>query len=534
MTLFCISITAHANSNWVSFVADIKAKSKFEDADSKGILSSFIEMDGVGGTYNEAFKLASDSSAKDSFYGHYSLGKILKNGRGVSQNSKKAKELFSKSVPLILKEAEKGNPVCQYLAAECYNFGHGVDLNATLAERWSKKSINRGFIVANHQLAISCMNQQKTDKYLSHLKIAAENGFAASQLALYGYYSVFALSKSDQNQSKEWFEKARNQNCASLTKIQPDSTSEPVTANPVKKADLTNKNSEISEKASNFTKDSKENIQLVIEKIQPTAEQISYLTQAVKSLFKNTDCQDAQNILSQNDNVNWGPDAQSVICVRPVITRGLEEIPMGVCQLWWPEKKLLLSLDRLEYSTTQGTGKFNIHNRIILRRTDDKFNSIIFVENNKLLMGSGESIFDGTPPESMYNFEYALMKSVDWHNKIVENGASDQPFVKEIKLPNGNSSTFILNFEGVDKMMLMKVTDKTASFDGKPYTGYNSGLYFNNGIGYREYLRGSVKNFEDIGNYLKYSDYLKAILFECYDEHKNKQKTKTDFIDSLN
>ena len=216
--IFFISVTASANSNWESFVKDIKAKSNTNDADSKGILSSFIEMDGVGGTYNEAFDLATDSSGKNSFYGHYSLGKLLKNGRGVSQNSKKANEFFNKSVPLILKEAANGNPICQYLAAECYNYGNGVDLNPKKAENWSMKSIDRGFLASYHQLAIAYMNQEKSDEYLSNLKKSAEYGFAASQLALYSANQIFAESKSELEEAKEWFQKAIKQNCASLRK----------------------------------------------------------------------------------------------------------------------------------------------------------------------------------------------------------------------------------------------------------------------------------------------------------------------------
>ena len=535
--IFCISVTASANSNWESFVKDIKAKSNTSDADSKGILSSFIEMDGVGGTYNEAFDLATDSSGKNSFYGHYSLGKLLKNGRGVSQNSKKANEFFNKSVPLILKEAENGNPVCQYLAAECYNYGHGVDLNPKKAEKWSMKSIDRGFLASYHQLAIAYMNQEKSDEYLSNLKKSAEYGFAASQLALYSANQIFAESKSELEEAKEWFQKAIKQNCASLRKpasseIASNST-KPIKAeekahNQEQTSSDVNRNSnEANENGSSNT--AKENTGIItdIVKVEATDQQTSYLETKLKFWSDNSIFEE---LLSQNKREGWGPDAESIIFVK-AIKRNIndeakgENIPFGSSYLWWPDKNLISIID-CEYPTICLT---ICHSEI-----------------------SGLNLFNivNAHPSSLYhgplsridvkyikpNYEYAINKCIDWYNTLINNNAADSSFVKEIFLVNGSPSGYAMCYEGDHNISLMVDADEKLDATYSERTGWyqsNGKRYFLDGKGFKRFARCKSKDLPNIIYPIKCIQYQYNLIKKYHLEGMKAEKNKKDIINSL-
>jgi hypothetical protein len=543
--ILCISVTAHADSKWESFIADIKEKSKIGDEDSKGILSSFIEMDGIGGSYNEALELATDSSAANSFYGHYSLGKLFKNGRGVIQNSNKANDLFNKSLPSIMKEAENGNPVCQYLAAECYNYGHGVDLNPKKAEKWSKESIKNGLNIAHHQLALSYLNQEKTDKYISNLKISAECGFAASQLSLYGVLQLYTNNQNDINAAKAWYQKAEKQNCASLTKS--NSSQKTISAG--------SNTSDIRESRAigiadtilpSNSKDSKSSLGNS-KSITITSEQVNYLKSELIHLFKEGPLDAYNYALQLNENNEWGPDGESILMVKT------DAPPYGgISQLWWPKNETLAEVRNS--SINKINGKIYVPYDFYVRKinTEDKMSKPIsfsklhgqFVAGNSILYFRMDKfnedhwdMVDGI----FSNVSYAIDKCIKWGNEIRDKNASDTCFVKEIKSEDGDLSGFCVEYNGDGIFHLLIKNGRSARVNGVPFSGRDNGgltvhgapLYVN-GIGYTEIAAGDINELEKLKIPIKYYKYLRSKLETQHKEQDSIREKKNTVIDSLN
>jgi TPR repeat protein len=124
----------------------------------------------------------------------------------------------------LLKSAERGVAIAQYLLAGRYRYGEGVDKNYELAAKWYEKAANQGNVEAQFSLgSLYYLGEGVTKDYTQAekwLRKAAENGNDVSQYHLGNLYWEGKGVTKNQDEAIKWYmEAAKQGNDRAKTKL---------------------------------------------------------------------------------------------------------------------------------------------------------------------------------------------------------------------------------------------------------------------------------------------------------------------------
>lgn len=146
------------------------------------------------------------------------LGMSYEKGILSTQDTYKADELFKKGIPGLLKSAERGDFLSQFLLGLAYLTGNGVFKNGAKAELWLKKAAEQDFVWAQLGLAAEYKKGTEIPKNESEavrwVKKAAELGNAEAQYLLGECFSDGSGVTANQFLAFNWYRKAAEQGLA--------------------------------------------------------------------------------------------------------------------------------------------------------------------------------------------------------------------------------------------------------------------------------------------------------------------------------
>jgi TPR repeat protein len=158
--------------------------------------------------YTRAFPGLLKLSEGDDPNAQWLLGASFNVGRGVEKDQAKAVEWFRKS-------AEQGNAVAQRLIGQCYLEGEGVEKDQAQAVEWFSKSAQQGNAVAQGLLGWLYLRGEVVEKdqtkAVEWFSKSAEQGNATSQWYLAWRYMSGEGVEKDQAHAVEWFRKSAEQ-----------------------------------------------------------------------------------------------------------------------------------------------------------------------------------------------------------------------------------------------------------------------------------------------------------------------------------
>ncbi len=505
----------HCSPDWKEYSEQLKRDARSGNSTAQGIVASFIEMDGIGGNYTEAFNLAQKAASTGNPYGKYALGKIFKEGKGATKDKYKSRVHFEESFPKILQDAKNGNPVSQYLVAEAYNWGNGVTPNAGKAAKWSKMSIKQNFFPAYHQLAKTYLDDLNTFMYEDSLKKAAEMNFPASQLALSTYY-MMSFDGDQKEKSKDWMVKALNNGCAYLKKgeqkdVQMTSVSD------FDVDDKTSKNDHTAEEVFGNTATEPP----PIEKKPTSPENIESFKKFITSMvWKSNDKirqEYSDDIINQNEQIGWGIDGESFAWVHAVTSSDsrLAGVVLGISQIINPEKNIVVSYEAVSPTITTGSNRVEVSNPFIFkieRSNPEDPISIRFIDTPPIFyMGSG-SLFSFKEEEYDVSLLLKAMEKVkEWSHQI--SGRSLKSFDK--KIPNCGDFYFAYESDKEESYLCILKPDNT--------------VYRNP----RLYPLIEVENIPIVEHHLKMLPFLKSNLNKFHQMKVDRKRESQEIIDAL-
>lgn len=208
-----------AGLNWDPDVID-----RMENAHAK-LNSPFVDLIrgwkylcglcGVPQNYERAAGYFAKAAAKGYAEGQYRLSLMSMEGKGVKKDIKSALSLLQKAAQSSpLNEYGMNNlgvAESQFVLANCYRYGIGVDKNPSVASVWYTKSSENGCADAAHALGVShmtggCGIPQNFAKGLQYLKLAASRRHSEAMECLAHYY----VNNGHLEMAEVWYNRAVN------------------------------------------------------------------------------------------------------------------------------------------------------------------------------------------------------------------------------------------------------------------------------------------------------------------------------------
>ena len=117
-------------------------------------------------------------------------------------------EKFKEAYDILIGEAKKDDAKAQFIVGLMYRYGHYVDYDVSIAEKWFKKAIDSGSIAAKHYLADLYMNERKFDSALELYTSAVDDGFIKSLYDIGEIYFYGLGVEKDICRSYEYFQRS--------------------------------------------------------------------------------------------------------------------------------------------------------------------------------------------------------------------------------------------------------------------------------------------------------------------------------------
>lgn len=118
-------------------------------------------------------------------------------------------------VKLVQPQAERGNPVAQYLMGQLHSRGEGVPQDEGLAVQWYRKAAQQGLPEAENELGTALAEGRGVEADLRQAaewyRRAAEQGLASAQANLGRMYGGGIGVRRNESTAAEWFTKAAEQ-----------------------------------------------------------------------------------------------------------------------------------------------------------------------------------------------------------------------------------------------------------------------------------------------------------------------------------
>jgi len=216
--LWCVlSITSVSRAGSLS---DVQAKAEQGDANAKGVVSVLLQIDAIPAGDGEskaqkALKLAEESADAESPFGLYALGRIHGEGVGMQKNADRAKQLYTRAFPGLLRLSEGGDPNAQWLLGVCFIVGRGVEKDQAKAVELFRKSAEQGNADAQRDLAWRYMSgegvQKDQVKAVEWFRKSAEQGHADAQRDLAWRYDQGEGVEKNPAEAASWFRKSAEQ-----------------------------------------------------------------------------------------------------------------------------------------------------------------------------------------------------------------------------------------------------------------------------------------------------------------------------------
>jgi hypothetical protein len=528
-------------SDWTSYLSEIRSKAKTGDPSAQGILAIFIEMNAATGSYAEALSLARTSAANGDAFGCHALARLHKSDRGVVQkDTERAKALFGKSLPTIEKKAKDGDALCQFLLGDGYYWNHYGKGSLKRAKDWTDKSAAQGFIPARHNQAMLLGSDDETRSNALYLA-AAGAGYPPSQQ----YLQIRAGLIGPASEEATWRAKYESNMTADVQSAEKQdfelaAQNGPTPSNASQSADALLKSGGSPEggysTASNSFGENKSKFsQQTFAKVKPTTDQASRLKQALESLFKDNSSPLLKEVIDQNIENDWGPDGQSILCVRPSLIRDgdVKHLPFGYSQLWWPERGLLAQFTRIGVTRNSSTGTSAPYEFEILK--EEGLDKVKFESFNRFFYGLRKRILcfkEGVV--DLGELDYALGKCIEWGKELTGNQEMEgSPFIKRINDENKNPTNFAFAWQYTSDPTPIPITLYITAKNYEPTPLTVAGVR-ETSVGPVSYVAsGSVSDLENIREAVRYVAYLEDNLREHTAKAWNKVNEKRSVIDSL-
>ncbi|MFV1985239.1 MAG: tetratricopeptide repeat protein [Thiohalomonadales bacterium] len=153
--------------------------------------------------YKQAYKIWKPLADAGNADAQYNIGLLLKNGKGVTHDHRKA--LFS-----FLAAAKQGHAEAQYNAGMMFRLAQGISRSNKDAVIWWQRAAAQGLTEAQHNLAVMYAYGMGTgvnnEEAVKLWRLAAKKGYEESSRALYLGYTkgYFGLKKDPEIAKKYW------------------------------------------------------------------------------------------------------------------------------------------------------------------------------------------------------------------------------------------------------------------------------------------------------------------------------------------
>ena len=201
-------------------LSDVQARAREGDANAKGVVSVLLQTDEIPvgdgeSKAQKALKLAEESADAESPFGLYALGRIHGEGVGMQKNADRAKQLYTRAFPGLLKLSEGDDPNAQWLLGASFNVGRGVEKDQAKAVEWFRKSAEQGNAVAQRLIGQCYLEGEGVEKdqaqAVEWFSKSAQQGNAVAQGLLGWLYLRGEVVEKDQTKAVEWFSKSAEQ-----------------------------------------------------------------------------------------------------------------------------------------------------------------------------------------------------------------------------------------------------------------------------------------------------------------------------------
>lgn len=195
----------------------IRAKAEAGDPYWQAAMSAILRRGECGVKIDnaEALKWARKSAAQGHPMGKYELASCNLYGIGMDRDEEEAGRLFRRCFEGVRQLAEVGRCRAQYAVGYLYTAGQGVDADATLAARWTRKAAEQGNARAQWRMAGMFLEgegvEQSAAMAVEWFRKAAEQGSAEAQFSLGRILAEGRGVPQDGVEAAKWFERAAEQ-----------------------------------------------------------------------------------------------------------------------------------------------------------------------------------------------------------------------------------------------------------------------------------------------------------------------------------
>ena len=108
--------------------------------------------------YVKAMDIYVQGDALEDIYCSFGFAQLLINGWGIDKDENRAKDIFSRTLPILKIKAENGDALAQSMIGVAYGNGYFVQKDASAARNWFKRSAKQENVYAQFNLAIIYTN----------------------------------------------------------------------------------------------------------------------------------------------------------------------------------------------------------------------------------------------------------------------------------------------------------------------------------------------------------------------------------------
>jgi TPR repeat protein len=168
-----------------------------------------MSYEGIGmpKDFRRGFNYTSKAAKMGNKLAEYRLGLIYQNGIDVKADYDKAIRYFESAGKVIDKGTEANNPEFQFVKANMYMYGNGVQQNRKRAIEYYESAANLAYPQAQYEL-YEILNKEDQEKAMTRLRMAAGKGYPKAAYRL----GALLIGQQKYKEGFEWTLKAADKN----------------------------------------------------------------------------------------------------------------------------------------------------------------------------------------------------------------------------------------------------------------------------------------------------------------------------------
>ncbi|MDR1357304.1 MAG: protein kinase [Tannerellaceae bacterium] len=208
LELLTRGVAAYTNSEYVQADSLFQAADSLSSSDACYYLGE-MSYEGIGmpKDFRRGFEYTSKAARMGNKLAEYRLGLIYQNGIDVEADYDKAVRYFESAGRVIDKGTEANNPEFQFVKANMYMFGNGVQQNRKRAIEYYESAAKLGYPQAQYEL-YEILDREDHDKAMEWLMTSAGKGYPKAAFRL----GALLIGRHKYGEGFEWTTKAAAKN----------------------------------------------------------------------------------------------------------------------------------------------------------------------------------------------------------------------------------------------------------------------------------------------------------------------------------